>query len=148
MKRTCVLCSEIKDCYGKLTVCKDCHKTRMRLRYQENRSNELERMKAYNKNNRARLRVIEQTYYQKHKELWKIKKSKRHIVGDFTLQEWIDIVSYYGKCLACGRTDNLTIDHILPIALGGLHVKENIQPLCSTCNSRKGATFKDYRNVT
>lgn len=42
-----------------------------------------------------------------------------------------------GKCLECGATDNLTLDHIVPRSLGGSHEEENLQTLCRRCNSSK-----------
>lgn len=49
------------------------------------------------------------------------------------------------KCLRCGDSDNLTIDHILPRALGGKDMRSNYQTLCLGCNVAKGATYADYR---
>jgi 5-methylcytosine-specific restriction endonuclease McrA len=48
-------------------------------------------------------------------------------------------------CLACGTTEDLSVDHVIPLSLGGSKRIENIQPLCRTCNSEKGATVRDYR---
>lgn len=42
------------------------------------------------------------------------------------------------KCLICGSTDNLTLDHIIPISRGGSNEKENLQTFCSKCNNDKG----------
>lgn len=42
-------------------------------------------------------------------------------------------------CVACGSTNNITIDHILPISRGGAHDVDNLQALCGSCNSSKGA---------
>lgn len=41
-------------------------------------------------------------------------------------------------CLECGATENLTIDHIRPVVLGGDDADSNLQTLCKLCNSRKG----------
>jgi hypothetical protein len=41
-------------------------------------------------------------------------------------------------CRHCGKTKNLTVDHILAIANGGGNELENLQLLCKSCNSRKG----------
>ncbi len=43
------------------------------------------------------------------------------------------------QCSYCGSTDNLTIDHILPVALGGLSIIENLRTLCGHCNTSKGS---------
>jgi 5-methylcytosine-specific restriction endonuclease McrA len=52
-----------------------------------------------------------------------------------------------GKCLSCGSTENLSIDHIIPIFHGGSNLRENLQILCRSCNSRKGASVDDYRKT-
>ena len=43
-----------------------------------------------------------------------------------------------GKCSACGSTENLVIDHKVPISRGGSDADENLQPLCRPCNIAKG----------
>lgn len=42
-------------------------------------------------------------------------------------------------CRHCGTGDRLTVDHIYPVSLGGGDEMENLQTLCHSCNSRKGA---------
>ncbi len=43
------------------------------------------------------------------------------------------------KCNICGLTIKLTVDHIYPLSKGGENKLENMQILCGSCNSRKGA---------
>ena len=43
-----------------------------------------------------------------------------------------------GFCQNCGSTENLTIDHIIPVLFGGKDNEENLQCLCSPCNRKKG----------
>jgi hypothetical protein len=43
------------------------------------------------------------------------------------------------KCRTCGATERLTIDHIVPRRRGGTNARDNLQTLCVSCNSRKGA---------
>lgn len=40
-------------------------------------------------------------------------------------------------CKKCKSTDDLTIDHIMPISLGGSKEPDNLQVLCRSCNSGK-----------
>jgi hypothetical protein len=49
------------------------------------------------------------------------------------------------RCLKCGSMDNLSLDHITPLASGGDNSTDNLQTLCKRCNSSKGNTIKDYR---
>jgi 5-methylcytosine-specific restriction endonuclease McrA len=42
-------------------------------------------------------------------------------------------------CQYCGsRKQNLTLDHVHPRHMGGLHVWENLVTCCSDCNHKKG----------
>lgn len=51
-----------------------------------------------------------------------------------------------GRCYCCGKSNRpLTKDHVIPLSLGGEDIIENIQPLCSECNIRKGASILDFR---
>lgn len=50
-----------------------------------------------------------------------------------------------GACLRCGSTDNLTIDHIHPLAKGGHDGDDNLQTLCFACNQAKGDRSVSYQ---
>ncbi len=42
------------------------------------------------------------------------------------------------RCQYCGRKDaGLTIDHVIPLALGGKHKWGNVVACCHSCNNRK-----------
>lgn len=73
----------------------------------------------------------------------------RSAPGKFTTAEWLQLKEHYSfRCLCCGRQEpevRLTIDHVIPLILGGTNSIENIQPLCRSCNSRKGRKIIDYR---
>ena len=87
-----------------------------------------ERNRTYSHNRRARVRNVEG--------------------GHFTDAEFQEVCKATGnKCLCCGdNKSQLTADHVIP--LGAPHTDEisNIQPLCLSCNSKKGTKTVDYRN--
>ena len=44
-----------------------------------------------------------------------------------------------GSCVECGSKEQLNFDHVIPVALGGSSELGNLQILCSSCNTSKGA---------
>jgi 5-methylcytosine-specific restriction endonuclease McrA len=44
-----------------------------------------------------------------------------------------------GPCVKCRAMKDLTWDHIVPLAKGGLNELSNLQVLCRSCNAKKGA---------
>lgn len=43
-----------------------------------------------------------------------------------------------GRCVRCGKQENLEYDHIIPISKGGSNTVRNIELLCEKCNREKG----------
>lgn len=41
------------------------------------------------------------------------------------------------ECRYCGCTDELAVDHIIPLSRGGTNDPENLTPACKPCNSSK-----------
>ena len=69
--------------------------------------------------------------------------------GEYTTKEWLGLIKLFERCPMClgvwaaivppsNRTSVITVDHIIPISKGGSNSIENIQPLCYSCNSKKG----------
>lgn len=62
------------------------------------------------------------------------------------LRKWA--ISFYGrKCLKCGSTEKIHVDHIIARCRSyWLRLsKRNVQPLCERCNLEKGVITADYR---
>lgn len=117
----------------------------------ERKERHREWMKQWRIENHDKACQIGRRHYKKHVQqyLEHNRKRKVRILGvncTLTQQEWEAIKIKYGnKCLACGTTENISMDHIVPIALGGTHSADNVQPLCRSCNSKKHLNVVDYR---
>ena len=51
-------------------------------------------------------------------------------------------------CVNCGCDEALVLDHVVPIAKGGLSQLQNLQLLCAQCNRIKGKLMIDCRDFT
>jgi hypothetical protein len=47
------------------------------------------------------------------------------------------------RCQKCGRTEDLTLDHIIPWSKCYRHEINNLRVLCRSCNSRRGDQMED-----
>ena len=71
---------------------------------------------------------------------------EKDAAGSYTVAEWqLLCAKYQYRCICCEQPSVLTVDHIVPLVRGGSHNIENLQPLCRSCNSRKGTRTIDYR---
>lgn len=67
-------------------------------------------------------------------------RAARRAMPHHTRAEWLALLEAYGnRCAACGSTDRLERDHIIPLSRGGTDAISNIQPLCKRCNCSKHA---------
>jgi len=71
----------------------------------------------------------------------RMQKQKTTPEHRITLIQWKKIIeSQKNKCALCGckfTANKPTMDHILPLSMGGEHTSANIQALCQSCNSSK-----------
>ena len=79
----------------------------------------------------------------------KVSDTKRRAVeGSFTAAQWLrKCADYSNRCARCKKPRPLTADHIIPVSKGGTSYIENIQPLCGSCNSSKGARLESQMRL-
>jgi 5-methylcytosine-specific restriction endonuclease McrA len=134
-----------------------------------NAARESKRTRTWQKANPDKIRRFKQAHRQTHREEIRAQQRKwtranldkvqanrhrrrsreRDNGGSFTDNEWAALKTQYDyTCLRCRRREpeiRLTPDHVIPVAKGGSGDISNIQPLCGSCNSAKGAKTTDYR---
>lgn len=120
--------------------CRDYH----REYAERNPEKELERHRIKSRRQpRERRREIEQKWDAKNPSKVRAKTQRRRIRkkgnGEFVILDRELRRLYASPCVLCGTRERITADHIVPIALGGRHSIGNLQPLCLSCNSSKGA---------
>lgn len=59
--------------------------------------------------------------------------------GVFQISEKFLKKLYISPCVSCFSTERIQADHVIPIYRGGVHSEGNLQPLCISCNTSKGA---------
>lgn len=132
------------------------HCNACRKAYREaNKGRILARVLQWQRDNTDKVLARGKRYYHKHIEASRLRgrinvnrrrTRKAMAGGDFSKAEWQALCEKYQyRCLACGQPKPLAADHVVPISLGGTSHIENIQPLCQSCNSRKGNKTLDYR---
>jgi hypothetical protein len=128
----CTLCGE-PDChmYGDHGICESCVK---------NAANEYvyEHSGLYD----WRFATDEQLAEQEERQKANRQKQKKRIPAGLRTKVF-ERDGY--KCLACGSQKDLRCDHVIPESNGGPMEANNMQTLCQSCNSKKGAKHIDYR---
>ncbi len=65
------------------------------------------------------------------------RRAKQGYIDSATIQLLFD--AFDNRCAYCGKKAKLSLDHIVPLHLGGAHSLINFAPACSSCNSKKSA---------
>ncbi|MBP5791434.1 MAG: HNH endonuclease [Kiritimatiellae bacterium] len=69
-------------------------------------------------------------------------KRERERARELRASQWWKNEIAKGRCHYCGKIvgrENLTMDHVIPVARGGTSVKSNCVPCCKDCNNAKKA---------
>jgi len=103
--------------------------------YQENREDQIESASEWNRNNpKKRSKIMS-------RQNAKRRARKKENGGDgVTAEDWSEMLARAeGKCIYCGGSGGLTMDHVVPISRGGKDGPCNVVPACSQCNYDKNA---------
>ena len=125
---------------------------RRRQRYAANPERKRAENKASYRRHAAKRRAEAKAYHQRNPGVtlasWhRVRARKAGTGGSWTWDEWQALCAQYGnRCLCCGATGPLTVDHVIPLERGGTNELSNLQPLCGGCNDRKGTRIIDYRS--
>lgn len=130
--------------------CKACVKLHNQNYHIGNKARSNKRNTEYYWNNLeiAKKRVKE--YRKRHPESNKNFSQKRRAIakgnGTFFVSNKETKKMYESPCFYCGSTENITIDHVLPIMRGGTHGIGNLVPACRDCNfSKNKKTVMEWR---
>ncbi len=61
----------------------------------------------------------------------------RDIPGKLHADEVAELLRVKNKCSYCGATEDLCIDHVVPVSKGGHNTLSNLEVACMSCNSSK-----------
>lgn len=121
---------------------------------QKNKEKLLGKNREYREKHKEQVKKNRELWKKNNYEKWKFNRltyihRKRTNGGKFSLEQWNAMKEFYEfSCLSCGRIEpeiKLTMDHIIPVSIGGKHEKSNIQPLCFSCNCSKHASIINFK---
>jgi hypothetical protein len=152
--KTCRKCAETKsinDFYkapknknadGLRSYCKQCSLISAKQWQKTNRTRCANRERKWRKNNPDKFKKSCISWRNKNKELvcsyTSNRRTKKMRNGIFQIGKNELAKLYSSACVSCGSTQEITLDHIIPISRGGRHAIGNLQPMCQRCNSSKG----------
>jgi len=162
--KPCIKCGEVKE-YGEFkkdnrlssgltNICKVCNnagertpekaaanKKRYNKWVKENRERSREIKKKYADKNKEKIAKRKSEYYKNNPDKWRIYTAKRRAVvkeaeTNYISDEEISTL-YASPCFYCGETENITMEHLIPLSRGGRHSIGNLAPMCESCNKSK-----------
>lgn len=131
--------------------CLECRKNYVREYESKNREKRTAQKLAWAAANPEKAKLVSRKTKFKHRERLsaeanRYRARKMSAEGSHTLTEWLAVCSAAGwRCLSCKEPKPLTRDHVIPLSKGGSDYIFNIQPLCLSCNSKKGTGTTDFR---
>jgi 5-methylcytosine-specific restriction endonuclease McrA len=110
---------------------------------ERSRANRRERVRRWYARNPEVARAATRKWNKENPEAKRLSENKRRAMklgnGVFTIlpKEINKLLS--SNCVNCNISEDITLDHIIPISRGGRHSIGNLQPLCKSCNSSKNS---------
>lgn len=132
---------------GLRSDCKKCKGKATQEWYEENKENKSKYHKQwYRKNKKERTEYYKQWAEENreksnaNKNLWnqKRKAMKNKLPATLTNKQWRKIKQdFNNECAYCGQVTKLTQEHFIPLSKGGEYTRNNIIPVCKSCNCSK-----------
>lgn len=100
-------------------------------------------LKVYRQINKDELTEKRKLYVDNHREQVRLNNQKRKAIGKqlsstLTVEQWENVKLHFNnQCAYCGKSEKLTMDHFVPVSRQGELSKDNVVPVCASCNSYK-----------
>lgn len=113
-----------------------------RKQYWKDPESKKQRAKQWRRKNAERVLDYAKNYKTAHRAeatVWenaRRAKIKNSTVVSFTTQQLEQRMSMFPGCWMCGGPKE-QVDHVKPLAKGGMHVLSNLRPACGSCNRSK-----------
>lgn len=110
--------------------------------YAEHQAERLEYHRQYRAGHRAERREQTRQWAKANADKRRAGKHRRRAHKRGAITELVDEAAIYERdkcCVYCGTTEDLGLDHIVPLAKGGPHCEDNLVVACCSCNASKGA---------
>ena len=159
----------LKEAERKFNDTKKQRKKFSRMSKEERENHRKEYRKKWHEKHKKELKIKRKEYFIKyrkeHSGYYSLACHKRrnrlYKAGSFTWADWLTLEKFVGyRCLSCNLSvtaenfpttvagnKKLTIDHVIPLHLGGSNYITNLQPLCWLCHRQKGQkATTDFRS--
>lgn len=120
-------------------------RARRRAWYQRDPSVQRKAVKAWTERNKERVLEYLKHHYEANKAEYFEKSRRRRAlklerqIERFSIEQLDARMSVFGHCCAYCSGPFEEVDHVIPLARGGLHILANLRPACRACNRRKSA---------
>lgn len=122
--------------------------------YSKNRDSRLEYSRDYRSKNKEKVYESNKRYLRDNPEFSRVAASRRRSLlaganGSFSVDQWTSRLEYYeSKCMYCGSSESIEIEHRIPLSRGGTNLPANLVPACKSCNCKKGTkTETEYKQL-